>query len=134
MQYHEMLIFIHRIFVSKRHLATQSLQSGSFCSPFHTCLDSAFAIARLLSMYQGFYGLRHIHVQAVGITFSAALLLLSGTLKSQRPSTRAAISHNLGICCDALAEMGEFHENAARALDLLLNIKRSWQAHLVQSS
>ena len=85
-------------------------------------------------MYKQSYSLRRIHIQAVGITFSAALMLLFGTLMPQRHFNSDAISQNLGICCDALAEKGEFHENAARALEILLSIKRAWQAHIVQNN
>jgi hypothetical protein len=37
----------------------------------------------------------------------------------------------LDICCGALADLGQAFNNASRALEVLLAVKRSWQARMV---
>jgi hypothetical protein len=38
------------------------------------------------------------------------------------------------MCCRTLAELGNVFNNAARTLDVLLHVKRTWQARLVVAS
>jgi hypothetical protein len=37
----------------------------------------------------------------------------------------------LDVCCSALADLGQAFNNASRALEVLLAVKRSWQARMV---
>jgi hypothetical protein len=132
MQYYQILIFIHRPFISRNRLSEVNQHNRFGCSR-RLCLQSAIAIAQLLNMYETRYTLRQINIQVVSITFSAALMLLFATLDRSGCYDCANLCRNLDTCCQALAELGKFFENASRALDLLLSIKRGWTARLVSS-
>lgn len=100
-------------------------------NPRAICIDSAFAISKLIHHYEQLYTLRRINIQAVSVVFSASLLLLFASLSVGQDDDHTDCVAHLDLCTHALAEMGEYYENATRSLDLLFSIKRSWKAHLV---
>lgn len=100
-------------------------------NPRAICIDSAFAISKLIHHYKRLYTLRRINIQAVSVVFSASLLLLFASLSVRQDDDHTDCVAHLDLCTHALAEMGEYYENATRSLDLLFSIKRSWKAHLV---
>lgn len=134
MQYYQILIFIHRPFASRNQQPPNVNQRGRFVCSQRICIQSAIAIAQLLRMYESRYTLRQINIQVVSITFSAALMLLFSTLVPSQSHDSASLHQNLYTCHQALAELGNFFENASRALELLLSIKRGWKARLVAST
>lgn len=131
MQYHQIIIYIYRPFLSTRSMPSPSSLGYQFKDPRAICIDSALAISKLIHHYERLYTLRRINIQAVSVVFSASLLLLFASLSVKADDDCADYVGHLDVCAHALAEMGEYYENATRSLDLLLSIKRSWKAHLV---
>ena len=134
MQYYQILLCIHRPFIAGSHLSKGFTRSDRVRLSNKVCFESSLAISKILEMFQSRYSLRCISIQAVGAIFSAALILLFGTLIPNDPYNCKALTRQLSICCNALAEIGTSYKNASRALDLLLNIKRNWTARLVASA
>ena len=75
MQFYQSLIYAHRPWMSKAHSQLQQAKGPGADQARKVCMDSACAIARLLRLYEERWTLRRINIQAVAITFSAALLL-----------------------------------------------------------
>ncbi|KAL1839730.1 hypothetical protein VTK73DRAFT_3933 [Phialemonium thermophilum] len=50
------------------------------------------------------------------------------------PPPSASIAAHLDTCCKALADLGQVFQNASRTLEVLLAIKRKWQAELLAST
>lgn len=131
MQYHQIIIYIHRPFLSTGSMPSPSSLGNQYDNPRAICIESAFAISKLIHQYERLYTLRRINIQAVSVVFSASLLLLFASLSVRQDDDHADCVAHLDLCTHALAEMGECYENATRSLDLLFSIKRSWKAHLV---
>lgn len=131
MQYYQIIIYIHRPFLSTGTMPSPSSLGSQHDNPRTICVDSAFAISKLIHHYERLYTLRRINIQAVSVVFSASLLLLFASLTVRQDDDHAECVAHLDLCTHALAEMGEYYENATRSLDLLFSIKRSWKAHLV---
>ncbi|KAK5692323.1 hypothetical protein LTR17_025373 [Elasticomyces elasticus] len=79
------------------------------------------------------YSLRRAHIEIVHVTFTAALILVYAIISAVPDSDHADLPSHLDVCCKALADLGEAFGSATRALDILLAIKRSWQARSVAS-
>ncbi|KAI7210381.1 hypothetical protein KC333_g8257 [Hortaea werneckii] len=92
---------------------------------------SAVEIAKLLVCYKRHYSLRRINVQVVHIAFTAALILVYAIVSGIKGDFSDDLKVYVDTCCEALAELGETFANANRALDILLAVKRSWQAWMV---
>lgn len=133
MQYNLLVIVLHRPFCAKRYIQPQPLIGKGPLHAREMCIRSAVEISNLISCYKTQYTLRRASIQLVHVTFTAALILvyaiISGVMRDLYPD----LSSHLDVCCHALADMGEAFENSARALDILLAIKRSWQARMVSS-
>lgn len=128
MHYHQYLIHIHRPFVSKHRLSpfpTKHLHARRVCT------DSAVAIANLVQRYESYYTLRYINNEAICIIFSTAVILVFASVSDfEGHDDRSLVAH-LSTCCNALAELGKIYEHASRTLDILLRLKRQWQAKLL---
>ncbi|KAI0874509.1 fungal-specific transcription factor domain-containing protein [Hypoxylon argillaceum] len=124
MQYHQIMIYAHRPWMSR---------SYSQADPFladarQQCIDSAIAIAELLRIYESQYTFRRINVQAVGMTCSAALLLIFAIVtRYQRPECKD-LKVYLIVCFRALEEFGQAWENAKRNLAFLVLLQRNWES------
>ncbi|KAJ8128012.1 hypothetical protein O1611_g5624 [Lasiodiplodia mahajangana] len=109
------------------------LQSYSQAEPFladarRQCIDSAIAIAKLLRIYESQYTFRRINVQAVGMTCSAALLLIFALVTGyQRPEGKE-LKVYLVVCFRALEEFSQAWENAKRNRDFLVLLQRNWES------
>jgi len=135
MQYHQFLIYIHRPFVS-RHTSTNSLPDGpGWVQAKSSCIESAMAISKLLRLYKSAYTLQYANVEVVSIIFSAAIILVFASVSDAAGGRdhRLLTSH-LDTCCQALADLGRIFRNATRTLEILLAIKRRWQAKLLVST
>lgn len=130
MQYHQIIIYVYRPCLSTRSMPSPSSPGYQFSDPRAICIDSTFAISKLIHHYERLYTPCRINIQAVSVVFSASLLLLFASLSVKEDDNCADYVGHLDVCAHALAEMGEYYENATRSLDLLLSIKRSWKAHL----
>ncbi|OAP65610.1 hypothetical protein AYL99_01582 [Fonsecaea erecta] len=132
MQYYQFMIYIHRPFMSK----TASDAINSNIRHMHArsvCIESAVAISTLLRLYKSSYPLRFVNVEVVSIVFSAAIILVLASVLDLEGTDKLNLQRHLDTCCKALAELGKAFKNASRTLDILLDIKRKWQAKLVAS-
>lgn len=131
MQYNQFMIYTHRPFMSKStaegpiHAKIRHMQART------ACIDSAVEISNLLRLYKSRYPLRFTNVQVVSIVFSAAIIFVLASVLDLEGIDRRSLQRHLDTCCKALAELGKVFKNAARTLDILLDIKRKWQAKLV---
>lgn len=130
MHFHQYLIHVHRPFVSKncRHpIPLQYLQARK------VCIDSSVAIAELIRRYRSAYTLRYINNEAICIISSAAVILVFASVSELEGQGGKNLVSHLTTCCTALAVLGKTFEHAGRTLEVLLAIKRQWQAKLVTS-
>ena len=125
------MIFIHRPFISEERNALGPLYEVTTHTSRSACLEAAFAISKLVTIYEENYTLQRINIQAVSIIFSAALFLVFENISPTPSYSRETLAVHLEGCSQALAKLGEYYENASRSLDLLLSIKRDWKARLV---
>ncbi|THC99136.1 hypothetical protein EYZ11_001387 [Aspergillus tanneri] len=143
MQYHQIVIFTHRPWVSKSYIQPRSPRQGpGYHHARRMCVESATDIARLLHLYEKHYTFRRMNNQVVAMIFSAALMLLYVTISNTSPSSRTSgdqIYNNtemvayLNLCFRALDELGQSFENAKRTRDFLVSLQRRWQAHMRRS-
>ncbi|KAJ6127146.1 hypothetical protein N7523_002758 [Penicillium sp. IBT 18751x] len=146
MQYHQIIIFFHRPWVSKSYIQPRSPRQGrGYQHARRMCIESATAVARLLHIYEKHYSFRRMSNQVVAIIFSAALMLLFVTVSSspltpsqpgdanQSHPRNAEMVAYLNLCFRALDELGQSFENAKRTRDYLVTLQRRWQAHMRRS-
>lgn len=131
MYYALLAIMLHRPFCSKQYIQPQPLVGKGPQHARDICVQSAVEIAKLLVCYKRHYSLRRINVQVVHIAFTAALILVYAIVSGIKGDFSDDLKVNVDTCCEALAELGETFANANRALDILLAVKRSWQAWMV---
>ncbi|KAH8704981.1 putative fungal-specific transcription factor [Talaromyces proteolyticus] len=144
MQYHQILIFFHRPWVSKSYIQPQNPKQGpGYQHARRTCIESATSIARLLRLYEKYYTFRRINNQVVAIIFTAALILIFVTISmSSQTAGRFRLDDqwqqidmvaHLNVCFRALDELGQSFENAKRTRDFLVSLQRRWQNHMRRS-
>lgn len=134
MLYEYLIILLHRPFVAKRYIQPHPLVGSGPEHAREMCVRSASRISNLLSTYEEQYSLSQVNVLVVQISFSAALILVYATVSERDIQNHRRLTGNLEMCCRALAELGNVFNNAARTLDVLLHVKRTWQARLVAAS
>ncbi|KAI1262918.1 fungal-specific transcription factor domain-containing protein [Xylariaceae sp. FL1019] len=123
MQYHQIIIYSQRPWMRS---------SNTHVDPFLAdargqCIKSAVIIAELLKIYESRYTLRRINVQAVGITCSAALLLIFGIVTKYTLPDGKDLKPYLSICFRAMEEFSSAWENAKRNRDFLILLRRKWE-------
>lgn len=145
MQYHQIIIFFHRPWLSKSYIQPRSPRQGpGYHHARRMCVESATAVARLLQLYEKHYTFRRMNNQVVAIIFSAALMLLFVTVSGSPMSPgkqgdsptyprSAEMVAYLNLCFRALDELGQSFENAKRTRDYLVALQRRWQAHMRRS-
>ena len=149
LQYHQIVIFTHRPWVSKSYIQPRAPRQGpGYHHARRMCIQSSMVIARLLHIYEKHYTFRRMNNQVVAIIFSAALMLLYVTISnssptkssstttstgSETPTTNAEMVAYLNLCFRALDELGQSFENAKRTRDFLVSLQRRWQAHMRRS-
>ncbi|KAJ6095733.1 hypothetical protein N7486_006479 [Penicillium sp. IBT 16267x] len=146
MQYHQIVIFFHRPWVSKSYIQPRSPRQGpGYHHARRMCIESATAVARLLQIYEKHYTFRRMTNQVVAIIFSAALMLLfvtvsssplmptkGGEINQPHPRNTEMVAY-LNLCFRALDELGQSFENAKRTRDYLVTLQRRWQTHMRRS-
>ncbi|KAI1102678.1 fungal-specific transcription factor domain-containing protein [Jackrogersella minutella] len=126
MQYHQNMIHAHRPWMSRRYSQSPSPYVIDSGYARMICVESATAIAKLLQHYESRYTLRRMNIQGVGITCSAALLLLFAAVTNYRlPGDDVGLL--LSSCFRALDEFSAAWENAKRARDFLVLLQRQWE-------
>ncbi|RJE19341.1 fungal specific transcription factor, partial [Aspergillus sclerotialis] len=140
MQYHQIVIFTHRPWVSKSYIQPRSPRQGpGYHHARRMCIESATAVAQLLHLYEKHYTFRRMNNQVVAIIFSAALMLLYVTISNSPQPGKANNTKNtemvayLNLCFRALDELGQSFENAKRTRDFLVSLQRRWQARMRRS-
>lgn len=128
MQYHHFMIHIYRPFIS---VANGAMDHRTVRT---VCVESAIAISRLIEIYDSHYSLRHMNIEAVSIVFSATIMLVFATVSNVSDGSSMELTEHLNRCSQALVELGATFRNAGRTLDILLTIKRQWQAKLLVSA
>lgn len=135
MQFYQSLIYAHRPWMSKNHNQPQQAQGPDAGQARKVCMDSASAIAQLLRLYEERWTLRRINIQAVAITFSAALLLVFATASHYYQREREdEILADLSACLRALDELAPAWDTARRARDFLIRLQRHWERQARSSS
>jgi hypothetical protein len=132
MQYYQSVIYAHRPCMSKSHIQPQRGPGADHARK--TCIDSASAISHLLRLYEERYTLRRINIQAVAITFSAALLLVFATVLHYQREREDEILADLSVCFRALDELAPSWDTAKRARDFLVRLQRHWERQARSSS
>ncbi|KAK2594020.1 hypothetical protein QQS21_008282 [Conoideocrella luteorostrata] len=148
MSFHQNIIYIHRPWMSKGSNTGQAYLNVGH-DPEHArvmCLEAAISIGKLLQMYETRYGLRRMHIQAVGITCSAALLLIFAVVinsgdtgdvdataingshsKSLKQTSVQQAALYLSVCFNALDEFGFAWESAKKARHFLDLLQKRWE-------
>ncbi|KAI1213739.1 fungal-specific transcription factor domain-containing protein [Annulohypoxylon truncatum] len=127
MQYYQNIIYAHRPWMSRRYSQSLAPHALDWGYARMMCIESATAIAKLLQHYESRYTLRRMNIQGVGITCSAALLLLFTAVTNYRlPGDD--VEFLLSSCFRALDEFGAAWENAKRARDFLVLLQRQWES------
>ncbi|KAH6976603.1 fungal-specific transcription factor domain-containing protein [Ilyonectria destructans] len=134
MLYEYLAIVLHRPFVAKHYIQPHPLLGKGPQHARDMCIQSACRISTLLSWYQCRRMLSQTNIQVVQFTFSAALILIYATVSENNPQSHQQLSGHLETCCQALAHLGDTFANASRTLDVLLQVKRTWQARLVTAA
>ncbi|KAG0158221.1 hypothetical protein PDIDSM_5734 [Penicillium digitatum] len=145
MQYHQIIIFFHRPWLSKSYIQPRSPRQGpGYHHARRMCVESATAVARLLQLFEKHYTFRRMNNQVVAIIFSAALMLLFVTVSSSpmspgkqdgsptHPRSTEMVAY-LNLCFRALDELGQSFDNAKRTRDYLVTLQRRWQANMRRS-
>lgn len=141
MQYHQIVIFFHRPWVSKSYIQPSNPRQGpGYLHARRMCIESATAVAKLLRLYEKHYTFRRINNQVVAIIFTAALMLIFVTISTstQSPGRSSGISKpemvaHLNVCFRALDELGQSFDNAKRTRDFLVSLQRRWQNRMRKS-
>lgn len=134
MLYEYLIILLHRPFVAKRYIQPRPLVGKGPEHAREMCVRSASRISILLSWYETQHSLSQVSILVVQITFSAALVLVYATVSERDIENHRRLTGHLEMCCRTLAELGNVFNNATRTLDVLLHVKRTWQARLVAAS
>ncbi|KAJ9150758.1 Fungal specific transcription factor [Pleurostoma richardsiae] len=134
MQYYQSLIYAHRPWMSKSYIQPNPPRGPGASHARKMCMDSASTIAQLLRLYEERYTLRRINIQAVAITFSAALLLVFATVAHYQRDREDEILADLSVCFRALDELAPSWDTAKRARDFLTRLQRHWQRQAKISS
>ncbi|KAI0974639.1 fungal-specific transcription factor domain-containing protein [Xylaria arbuscula] len=124
MQYHQIMIYAHRPWMSGSYSQTDPFSADAR----RQCIDSAVTIAELLKIYESQYTFRRINVQAVGMTCSAALLLIFAIVTGYQQPEGKELKVYLIVCFRALEEFGHSWENAKRNRDFLILLQRNWES------
>ncbi|KAI1125795.1 fungal-specific transcription factor domain-containing protein [Nemania abortiva] len=124
MQYHQIMIYAHRPWMSSSYSQAEPFLADAR----RQCIDSAVAIAELLRIYESQYTFRRINVQAVGMTCSAALLLIFALVTGYQQPEGKKLKVHLIVCFRALEEFGQAWENAKRNRDFLVLLQRNWES------
>ena len=132
MQYYQSVIYAYRPWMSKSHIQPPRGPGADHARKM--CIDSASAISQLLRLYEERYTFRRINIQAVAITFSAALLLVFATVFHYQREREDEILADLSVCFRALDELSPSWDTAKRARDFLIRLQRHWERQARSSS
>lgn len=125
------IITLHRPFCSKTYIQPKPLIGPGAQHAREMAVTHAVDIARMLACYKRLYTLRRASNQVVHAAYTAALILVYAIVSRIAIPGHQELLPPLDVCCSALADLGQLYDSAGRALDVLLAVKRSWQAQMV---
>ena len=131
MYYSLLVIILHRPFCSKNYVQPKPLVGPGAQHAREMCVSHAVNISRLLACYKRLYTLRRASNQVVHTTFTAALILVYAIVSRITVEGYDDLHTPLAIWCPECHDMVKAFNNASRALEVLLAVKRSWQARMV---
>ncbi|KAK0645351.1 Nitrogen assimilation transcription factor nirA [Lasiodiplodia hormozganensis] len=149
MLYHQMMIYIHRPYVSKTYIQPMPPQGPGHMHAQQMCIESSTAIVDLLRLYEQRYTFRRMNIHAVSVIFTTSLILIFIICSKQRGSTpplpvtgsseskaRAKSLANtpaenaiaqLSVCFRALEDLTQSYDSARRTREFLVALQQRWQ-------
>ncbi|KAH6971311.1 fungal-specific transcription factor domain-containing protein [Ilyonectria destructans] len=127
MQYHQNIIHAHRPWMSRTYVQPSPAQGPGPGHARMMCMESAFAIGRLLQLYETRYALRRMSIQSISIVFSAAVLLIFANVTHYQCQEKNDIGIHLNACFRALDELSVTWGTSQRAKEFLILLQRQWE-------
>ncbi|KAH8585501.1 fungal-specific transcription factor domain-containing protein [Bisporella sp. PMI_857] len=125
MQFYAISILLHRPFFSRSLRNTSASNERGSGDPRFICISAAQSIINLLRIYRKQHTLSRTNVHIVHLVFTASLICVYNacTVKGAAATSNLA---DFQFCCQALSEIGQAYQNATRALEVIICIKREW--------
>lgn len=125
MQFYAISILLYRPFFSRAVTKTGNIHQMDVVDPRTICVSSAQSIIKLLRIYRKQHTLRRTNVHLVHLIFTASLICVYNTCVEKGPAANSSLA-DFQFCCQALGEIGQAYQNATRALEVIICIKRDW--------
>jgi hypothetical protein len=125
MQYHAVMILLHRPFVTD--VSSPSALSEVTLDACQMCTRSAVAISRLLRIFRRRQSWRYVHLQSVHNTTIAGVVHAYDTCMFPGERGRQA-QEGLSVCVQALGEMAQSFKSSMRGYEVIAAVRREWQA------
>ncbi|EKG19267.1 Transcription factor fungi [Macrophomina phaseolina MS6] len=148
MLYHQMMIYIHRPYVSKTYIQPMPPQGPGPAHALQMVIESSTAIVDLLRLYEQRYTFRRMNIHAVSIIFTTSLILIFIICSKQRGTTpplsgtgssnadaRKGLNNTpaenaiaqLSVCFRALEDLTQSYDSARRTREFLVALQQRWQ-------
>ncbi|RVX70437.1 hypothetical protein B0A52_05936 [Exophiala mesophila] len=127
LQYHTVLILLHRPFLRQRERRASNQTSSSF-SHNQICTSSAEAISNILRAYRANFTLRRIPISTIHALGTASVILLLDATSSDTKTSRAAI-RLLKFNLTCLQEMSVAWNWSLRAIRSLQILAEEWSVN-----
>ncbi|CAG9953093.1 unnamed protein product, partial [Clonostachys rosea f. rosea IK726] len=125
MQYYQNMIHAHRPWMSR--LGQPTPPKGPGCEHARMmCIESAATIGKLLYIYELQYSFKRMNIHGVGITCSAASLLIFASISNNTTLSPHDTACHLNACLRALDCFSSSWETAKKARDFLAMLQRKW--------
>lgn len=125
MQFYAISILLYRPFFSRAITKARDIPQMDVDDPRAICVSSAQSIIKLLRIYQKQHTLRRTNVHIVHLIFTASLICVYNTCFENGAAASNSIAE-FQFCCQAMGEIGQAYQNATRALEVIICIKRDW--------
>jgi hypothetical protein len=130
MQYHEVVILLHRSFLSLAGNDATSLAGQSTApSALQACTESATEVCRLIRVFRLQFGIARLQVYSIHVLLIAGLIHAYNSCHLDGSKAREA-REMAGVCIDALGELAVTFNSSKRALEILVCIRRDWYNEL----
>ncbi|KAK7715486.1 hypothetical protein SLS57_006873 [Botryosphaeria dothidea] len=147
MLYHQMMIYIHRPYVSKTYIQPMPPQGPGPQHALQMVIESSTAIVDLLRLYEQRYTFRRMNIHAVSIIFTTSLILIFIICSKQRGATPPLLGTGAGnanpknlantpaenaisqlsVCFRALEDLTQSYDSARRTREFLVALQQRWQ-------
>lgn len=126
MQYYENIIHTHRPWMSKTLTQPRPPKGPGSEHARMMCIESAASIGKLLHLYELQYSFHRMNIHGVGITCSAASLLIFASITNFTAISPQDTALHLSACFRALDSFGSSWETAKKARDFLVILQKKW--------